>query len=294
MQLMRRLSGFIAAAWLVLLSFIPHQALAQARSSPFPVPNAVQPQVGYRPLPPQANQPAAAAGPALPSQTGTSDVAYPATLENIVKAGLKLHAFDLSNDQVIDDMSKLFYCQIYTAHHLDEFTWKKVRIALREKLQQDLPTYPTTLFLDRIEEFTTYDFPSGRLQMEPQSIMIDVTRIRLIPLGGRSACRAGLSKVTQDFVMNLSQTLNINGVKLNEGEAQAVVSGLANDTTGNQIRRHGYGRYFLTLVSVLPAPFDLTNVVLFAGKIDRITFLRGRYLPETLLERRFVGSRLSR
>ena len=72
--------------------------------------------------------------------------------------------------------------------------------------------------------------------------------------------------------MSLSQPLNINGVKLNEDEAQAVVSGLANDNEGNQIKRYGYGRYFLTLISVLPMPLDMTNTELFSGKIDRITF----------------------
>ena len=233
---------------------------------------AQQSTQNFAPDDPMANGVPSTSRHPVQSQTGSSEIAYPATFENVMKAALKLNAFDLSNDKIIDDFAKVSYCQIYQANHLNEFTWRKVRAALREKIHQDLPTYPTTLFLDRIEEFTTYDFQTGRLQMDPKSIMRDVTEMRLTPFDKRNACDEHLDAMTQDFVVSLDQTLNINGVKLSDDEASAVVSGLVNDTRGDDVKRHGFGRYFVHLITEDSAPPGMKNTILFTGKIDRITF----------------------
>jgi hypothetical protein len=180
----------------------------------------------------------------------------------------------LNNDQFIDDFARISFCQIYQTYHLNEFEWKKVRSALREQIQQDAPTYPSSLFLDRIERFTTYDFKMGRLQMEPSSILDDVSELRLTPLEDRKACNSNLTNIVEDFIVDLNKSLNINGIKMNENEASAVVSGLFDDTDPREgiIKRHGYGRYFITLTRPVKPPPEMRNTILFAGNIDRVTF----------------------
>ena len=67
----------------------------------------------------------------------------PATFANVVLATIKQGALDMSSDAAIDDFAKVEYCDIYKKYHGSEFDWRRVRTALRKKIELDKPSYPT-------------------------------------------------------------------------------------------------------------------------------------------------------
>jgi hypothetical protein len=198
--------------------------------------------------------------------------AYPATLVNLVNAAIKLHAIDIGSDDVIDDYARIAYCDVYQRYHLDEFTWRRVRVALRTKIQQDEADFPTTMFLERTEHFGKYDFASGTLLMLPDSIMHNVTELLLLRIGNGQVCKSTLTAITEDFVSLLDKPVWIDGIKMSDQEAQAVISGLTSTVDEENVIRTGYGRYIIGLDSSGRAPVGMKNSIVFVSHLLRVTF----------------------
>ena len=223
--------------------------------------------------------------------------AYPATLENIIKAALRFKLLDTDNDLVIDDFAKVTYCSVYTRDHFDEFVWRKVRLALRQKIQDESDRYPTLIYLNRREAFGQYNFNDTMLLLKPSSVMRGVNMLQVIPVEQRTACGVPLEAITQNFIAALDKDLTIDGVKLNETEAKAVVSGL--EQTGNEssfntvagvkistasdadpqndVTRLGFGRYVIDLTGSSEAPLGYKNSIVMAAHVESITFFEDAY-----------------
>jgi hypothetical protein len=198
--------------------------------------------------------------------------AYPATLLNVVNAAIKLGAIDISTDEVIDDYAKLRYCSIYEAHHLDEFTWRKVRVALRNSLEKEKDSFPTIMYLEKQEHFGQYDFSVSALLMQPDSIMHNVTKIRLINGDHASACGSDMPHLSYDFISILDKPLWIDSIKMSDQEAQAIVSGMTTKAEQDTVTRTAYGRYIISLDGTGHAPPGMANSVVFLTHIIRVTF----------------------
>ena len=170
-------------------------AAPQAPTQPQPTPTAPIADLGSgsssnkAPLPATPPPPSSAAiddaaQPAAPKHEGQI---YPATLENVLKAGVKLGAFDLADDKFIDDFARVVHCDIYTHYFGNEFDWRKIRTAMRASIEQEKDAYPTTVYVERDEEFTRFDFQTGMLDLAPSSVMHRTARLQLYSTPARSA-----------------------------------------------------------------------------------------------------------
>ena len=121
-------------------------------------------------------QPATAPAAAPPADTLTirlspTNVAtfYPASVEYLSRAYVKLTGVDLADDKLIDEFSAINYCDLYTRLFKDEFTWRQAREAVRKTMQRDLETYPESFFVDGQIQLGRYNFETKSFDIEDSS-----------------------------------------------------------------------------------------------------------------------------
>ena len=95
----------------------------------------------------------------------------PVTLENLFNAALRLNAITLDDDRMADDYARIAHCDLYTRLSGDEFTWRDVRKAIRQSVEQNKANFPVSFYLFRTETFGQYDFSSHTLPLTGTAIM---------------------------------------------------------------------------------------------------------------------------
>jgi hypothetical protein len=194
--------------------------------------------------------------PADASAAPPKQIIAPGTFENLLKAAIKLEAFDLNDDAVIDDFAKVVHCDIYQKYFPNEFDWRRVRVAMRQSIQAEMQTYPTLIYLERTEHVGKYDFSSGILELQPESIMRKTALLELSQGNERDFCGAKLTVLPATFIAALDNPIQLEGIELGEEEARTVVEGLqtVNPNDPSKLDRLAYGRYVVSLESVNPSP----------------------------------------
>ena len=175
----------------------------------------------------------------------------PATFENVFKAAIRFGAVEISSDQDIDDYAKILYCPIYERYHSNEFDWRRVRVAMRKKIEVDKQNYPNVLYLEKNENFLDYDFSSGMLPLAPSSV-VKTRRLALTDVLTPHYCDEAIQLPTR-FIAELTEPMRLDGVELTEDEARTVVSGLAAIKGSSPPVRRAYGRYTIMLTAGVPA-----------------------------------------
>ncbi len=167
----------------------------------------------------------------------------PATYENVLKAAIRFGAVDMSSDRALDDFAKIYYCDMYQRLHDNEFQWRRVRVALRQSVEKEKATYPSTLYLEKDESFGQYDFSSGMLVLKGESA-VNSRRLLLANADTETFC-GSLVNFPGVIIAELPDPMRLDGVELTEDEAQAVVAGLV--TSASTGDRMAYGRYTITI-----------------------------------------------
>jgi hypothetical protein len=101
--------------------------------------------------------------------TNTVTTFYPASVEYLTRAYVKLTGVDLGDDKLIDEFSAVNYCDLYTRLFKDEFTWRQAREAVRKTIQRDLESYPETFFVDGQIQLGRYNFETKAFDIEERS-----------------------------------------------------------------------------------------------------------------------------
>ena len=203
-----------------------------------------------------------------PAKTDYSVIGAPATRANVVLAAVRFGALDMTSDEAIDDFAMLEYCDIYTKYHPSEFDWRRVRAAMRKKIDLDKANYPGTLYLERPEAFGQYDFTAGMLLLAPSSV-IHTRALLLATLGAETRCGNDKPKILPaKIVALLDKPLTLEGIELTEDEARAVTAGLDPSPNGND-QRLAYGRYTITFTGAEPTRVD--GPALLDAKLDNVT-----------------------
>jgi hypothetical protein len=175
--------------------------------------------------------------------------AVPPTPQNVLKAMVRLHAIDLTDDRALDDYARVVYCDIYQRYHDDEFTWRKVRAAMRTSIALHQDEYPLTFMLDRQEKIGQYDFSLGILPLVGDSVMSRTVYLLLYNMSDNDTM-CGAKKflaLPSDYVAVLDKPLQFNALPVSEARAAELVKNL--DTKEGQ--RIGYGRFIVTLTSFM-------------------------------------------
>ncbi len=210
----------------------------------------------------------------------------PATFPNVLFAAIKHGGLDMSEDDAIDDFAKVEYCDIYRQYHDNEFDWRKVRSALRKKIQQDKVNYPDTLYLERPESFGAYDFSSGMLPLNNSSVM-KTRALQLADVTGGNYCGVPLKILPNKFVALLDKPVVLDGIELSEDEARTVIAEL--NTPANEPQtRLAYGRYTITFTdgdekqtrSSLKLDARLDNVTMYEDADYSRPFWSGQSSPK--------------
>jgi hypothetical protein len=209
-------------------------------------------------------------GPAQAQQATTvyPVVGVPATPATVLLAAIKRDAVDMRSDQAIDDFAAIEYCDIYTRYHANEFDWRRVRAAMRKKIEQDKPTYPDTLYLERVETVGQYDFAASMLMLTPASIL-HTRALLLATYGDKGYCGdAKLSILPNKIIGLLEKPLILDGIELTEDEARMVTAGLAPSPNASD-QRLAYGRYTITITGGAPPP--VTGPAMLNATLDNVT-----------------------
>ncbi len=171
-SLLRSATASTAILVSLFLSAVLSPAAAQQAAAQ-PAPSAQQNQTSV---------PAAAAPTASPDQVNNTDGSiavrisqnvsasfYPASLTNLTRTYVKLTGVDLNDNNLIDQFAAINYCDLYTSHFNDEFTWRQAREAIRKTIQRDLETYPEYFYVDGTVAFGRYNFETKAFDLEENS-----------------------------------------------------------------------------------------------------------------------------
>jgi hypothetical protein len=195
--------------------------------------------------------------------------AVPLTLPNVLKAMVRLNAIDLGSDPALDDYARAVYCDLYQRYHSDEFTWRKVRAAMRTSIALHKNEYPLTFDLDRLEKIGQYDFSFGILPLVGDSVMSRTVYLQLYNVGDNDTICQTLkfSGLPTRYVAVLDKPLQFNGMPMSEEQAAQAVKNL--DTKEGQ--RMAYGRFIVTLTSFMKLDrFQQPPQINVAAHLDQI------------------------
>lgn len=230
---------------------------------------------------PQPSAPAAPAAAQVNNSDGTITVRisqnisasfFPASLANLTRTYVKLTGVDLNDDNLIDQFSAINYCDLYTTHFNDEFTWRQAREAIRKTIQRDLESYPEFFYVDGTVAFGRYNFETKAFDLEENS---KFRRVGLIGVnfGRETACASPnyFTAIPTYYKFRLTNPITMDTMPISEAVAYQITRMM--EENGNRKR--------LINVTFFMRVNDFSNISgssgVIAGSTVRATLLSMRF-----------------
>lgn len=228
--------------------------------------SAVLAQQAPTPAQPTATPAAAPPADTLTVRLGRNTVTtfYPASVEYLTRAYIKLTGVDLGDDKLIDEFSAVNYCDLHTHLFKDEFIWRQAREAIRKTIQRDLENYPESFFVDGQIQLGRYNFETKSFDIEERS---KFKRTGIINVAFRSGSKcldfAAFRTIPTHYKFRLTNPITLDAIPISEAMAGQIarlmeeqgnkervvnvtffmrINDFSNTTVRNQSRRNDTGQ----------------------------------------------------
>lgn len=161
---------------------------------------------------------------------------FPATLGNLTRTYIKLTGVDLNDSTLIDQFAAINYCDLYTRHFEDEFTWRQAREAIRKTIQRDLETYPEYFYVDGAVSFGRYNFDTKAFDFEENSRFRRVGLIS-VTFGRDTTCAPSnnyFTAIPTFYKFRLTNPITMDTMPISETTAYQITRMM--EDTGNRKR----------------------------------------------------------
>jgi Domain of unknown function (DUF4852) len=226
----------LLACLLLVASARAQEVMIPSTSNPSAVPN----------LPTYDNPPAAAPnandlGSALPAPppddpNSDTDVGPPSkyvkpTWPNLIKAMIRYNAYDVSDEELLNEYAEISDCEIFAHFYQNDFEWHKVKTELREYLRQQHDQLPTFFHYDIALQFGHYDFDKNMYFFTDKSKISNVNSFQLMRATGNPCPKADMRirAAPQIFHAVVNDPVGIYGIPMTQQVAQALFDMMAAD-----------------------------------------------------------------
>lgn len=178
------------------------------------------------------------------------------TLLSLMQTMFRFGALDVNNDVVVDDYAKVAECDLYTAFHMDDFRWQKIRAGLRSKIRDEVVTYPTNYYVSGYMHLDRYDFENKLFKLSSDEVR---SGFNSFTLGDSydSICGSKLKILPPTYFAVLESQIHVPGFVMDEADADALLSRM--NETGN-VDRQVMARFNLRVVFIDKAPVDYSKM----------------------------------
>lgn len=193
------------------------------------------------------------------SSARADDFAIP-KYENMVNTLIRYGALNIKNNEVLDEYSIMTECKLYQHFYDDEFKWQKFREAMRQKLDQDVKTFPTGYRYDTKLHLDRYSFEDRLYRFSNKSMADGFGSFLLrVKYNADPTCAAAL-KVMFPFAYRivLARPLYLAGLPFTESEARGLMDRL--NEAGNKDRTI-YVRFNFRIVYIAPVAKNKARMV---------------------------------
>ncbi|MDD3287715.1 MAG: DUF4852 domain-containing protein [Alphaproteobacteria bacterium] len=171
------------------------------------------------------------------------------TLENITNTIIRYGAININKDDVIDNYGILMECKIFEYFYNDDFKWQKARAALREKIRQDVATFPTSYAYDAELQLDRYDFKNKQYKFTEKTTIKNVNSFSLKFKGGIVCGNKRNNVLPEEFRIVLDRPIYVSGLPLGNKEAEAFLKRMKDSQNNDRIV---YARFNLRVTYVAP------------------------------------------
>jgi hypothetical protein len=186
----------------------------------------------------------------LATPAWADDYAEP-TLENMVKALARFGAIDIKDDLMIDDYAIISACDLYTQFYDNDFKWSEVRTAIRESVNANIASYPTSFYYDATVQLARYDFKSSLFRFTERSTVTGVNSFVFTFSGGDGAYCDGhtVKYLPTNYTLVAAEPITISGLPFAENDANDLLSRMKEDGNNNRVI---YARFNLRIAYIEP------------------------------------------
>lgn len=160
-----------------------------------------------------------------PARAGANEYAEPA-LPNIVKILVRYGVFDLRKDNAIDFYAKATECEIFRSYYLDDFKWNKVRAALRQKVKNDIASFPTGVYYDAALQLGKYDFREGLYRFSDKTSQFSANVFAIYIDPSRFCTDDTPNVLPREYRFVLDEPVHIDGLPMSEAEGNKLLNRL--------------------------------------------------------------------
>ena len=184
----------------------------------------------------------------LASPLHAEDYAKP-SWSNLVQTLVRFNAVSLSSDRLLDEYAMITDCDLYKGFYSDDFKWNKVREAMRQSVQLNIATYPTSYHYDTTLQLDRYDFHDQLYRFTPRTTIRNINAFVIYQVEG-SPCKGGEVKLLPDtYRALLDVPLYFEGLPLAAKDAEGLLQQMNSDHSKDHVV---FTRFNLRVVYVEP------------------------------------------
>ncbi|HUY68880.1 MAG TPA: DUF4852 domain-containing protein [Alphaproteobacteria bacterium] len=221
---------------------------------------------------------------ALPARA--DDYAAP-TLANLAHTLVRFGAFDLTDDNLLDQYAMITDCDIYQRFYGNDFQWQRVRKLIRQDIKLNIGSYPIDYGYDAEMQLDRYDFRQHVFHFTPKTVVGSVNAITIYQTEDAPTCgTAKIADLPHIYRAVFDVPVTLEGLPLAPADAQALLKQMDKDKNRDRIV---YAQFNLRIVYIEPihrvatgggAPVKYlqagqtvdTHGIQFAARLDSVDF----------------------
>lgn len=171
------------------------------------------------------------------------------TLENLVMMLVRFGAININNDdELADEYAMVEECAIFEKYSQDDFTWHRIRPALRQSVEQNVATFPTTIYYQLQLQLARYDFNAKSYKFTEAT---DITGANTFDLNSpKPDCNmANVRSLPLSYRILLDHPVDLHGIPMAEDDAKSLLEYMRSHGNGE---RDVFARVNMRITSIDP------------------------------------------
>ncbi|MDE2029952.1 MAG: DUF4852 domain-containing protein [Alphaproteobacteria bacterium] len=171
----------------------------------------------------------------LAAGSARADIYAKPSWQNLMKTMVRFNALDLSDTKLLDQYAIITECDLYKAYYNNDFKWEEVRHAIVNSIRKNIATYPIAYQYDTRLQLDRYDFASKLFRFTKKSTINNINSFDIYSVEGTGCGTASVTLLPRDFHAVLADPIYMQGLPLDEKDAEALLNQMTKDGNINRI-----------------------------------------------------------
>ncbi len=218
------------------------------------------------------------------------------SFKNLSKTITMLSGVNILDNAVIDDYARIIYCDLYKQEFLDDFSWVKVRRAIREDVQNANNSFHRYYQVVGEVNLERYNFEEGYFPLTKESMLDKVGSMYIyeqvynVPSCGHVG---HLKSYAYFYSVNIDKPMTVKSIYLSRDKSVQLVDYLEEK---NNLDRTIYIRFRIKLDKVIDIDGgeDVRKKALLSGSVEAVDFFADQELTMHIGSHDGVAKKINR